>query len=277
MEGQEGIRKEGRALAGLPEAPPLAGGAFPPVPNRYPTQRRRGGRARPPPSAVASKRRSDARHAAFRRSTPSANRSSCVSRVLRSIEDAAASPTRLSALADGALRSIAPRDQPTNQRRAGTPHSVSAAASTTLEARAERLPAARGRAGGPHAGSRQAGRQAARRGGAASIVWVGGDGVGDSSTFFCRQASQNLGKSSLLHALGYSRTWLSFVDARRTEGRPSKHHSPAARGHSGAQPPVKRGPVGTNSDRRRSLPQLDAARPQKPTPPRERVCARVMK
>ena len=128
----------------------------------------------------------------------------------------AASPTRLSALADGALRS--------RHETSGAPALLSAAASTTLEARAERL------ALGQAARSRQRRRRCAtssrclracraRRSSAAwrraqpplplsaaarrafhferrtpRIVCVGGGGVGDSSKRNRRQASQNLGE-----------------------------------------------------------------------------------
>ena len=47
--------------------------------------------------------------------------------------------------------------------------------------------------------------------------------------------------------------------ARRTEGRPAEQHSPETRGHSGAPPPVKRGPVDTKSDRLVAYPKPAAA------------------
>ena len=62
-------------------------------------------------------------------------------------------------------------------------------------------------------------------------------------------------------------------NARRTEGRPSKHHSPAARGHSGVPPPVKCGPVDTTFSVACPSRMLLATRPQKPTPHREHACA----
>ena len=47
--------------------------------------------------------------------------------------------------------------------------------------------------------------------------------------------------------------------ARRTEGRPAEQHSPETRGHSGAPPPVKCGPVDTKSDRPVAYPEPTAA------------------
>jgi hypothetical protein len=113
----------------------------------------------------------------------------------------AASPTRLSALADGALRS--------RHETSGAPALLSAAASTTLEARAERLAlgqAARSRqrrrrcatssrclracrARRSSAAWRRAQLRCAHLNGEHLFVWVGG-GVGDSSKKNRRQASQ---------------------------------------------------------------------------------------
>ena len=112
----------------------------------------------------------------------------------------AASPTRLSALADGALRS--------RHETSGAPALLSAAASTTLEARAERLAlgqAARSRqrrrrcatssrclracrARRSSAAWRRAQLRCAHLNGEHLFVWVGG-GVGDSSKKNRRQAS----------------------------------------------------------------------------------------